>query len=129
MNKAILIGRLATDVDYRTTQNGTSASSFRIAVQRRYKNANGTYDADFISVVAWRSTADFISKYFHKGDMIGISGTIQTRSYTAQDGSKRSVTEVIADEAEFVGSKSNGRTAAEQPDGCVEIGDDDGLPF
>lgn len=106
MNKAILIGRLTKDPEKRTTQQGTSVASFSIACQKRVKNAQGTYDADFIDCVAWRATADFISKYFKKGDRIGVMGSIQTRSYEDKDGNKRYATEVNVEEAEFVESKA-----------------------
>ncbi len=133
MNKCELVGRIATDIESRTTANGTAVVSFRIAVQRRFKNANGTYDADFISCVAWRNTAEFIAKHFAKGSMIGLAGSIQTRSYTAQDGSKRYATEVIVDEAEFVGSKTQSPAVnAPAPDenGFTEMPPYDGdLPF
>ena len=106
MNKAILVGNLTRDPEMRTTPNGVSVTSFTVAVQRRYKDADGNYPADFISCVAWRSTAEFIAKYFTKGSRIGIVGTIQTRSYEDQNGIRRYVTEVVVDEAEFVTGKA-----------------------
>ena len=109
MNKVILIGNLTKDPEHKTTPNGISVTTFTVAVQRRMKNAEGKYDADFINIVAWRSTADFVAKYFEKGSRIGIVGNIQTRSYEDKHGEKRYITEVIADEVEFVGGKSENK--------------------
>lgn len=107
MNKVILVGNMVADPEYQTTASGVSLCKFRIAVQRKYKNEEGEYESDFISVVAWRNTADFVSKYLHKGNKVGLTGVLQTRSYDAQDGTKRYVTEVIADEIEFLTPKSS----------------------
>ena len=106
MNKAILVGNLTKDPEMRTTPNGVSVTSFTVAVQRRYKDADGNYQADFINCVAWRSTAEFVAKYFTKGSRIGVVGTVQTRTYDDQNGNKRYVTEVVADEVEFAGDKA-----------------------
>ena len=106
MNKAILVGNLTKDPEMRTTPNGVSVTSFTVAVTRRHKSQDGTQQADFINCVAWRSTAEFIAKYFTKGSRIGIVGTIQTRTYDDQNGVRRYVTEVVVDEAEFVTSKA-----------------------
>lgn len=129
MNRIILIGNIASEIEKRTTQNGITNCNFRIAVQRRVKSASGEYEADFLPVVAWRQTAEFISKYFIKGSKIALDGSVQTRSYTAQDGSKRYVTEVIAEHAEFVGKRED---AADKPvednQGFTGYTDDD-LPF
>ena len=108
MNKAILVGNLTRDPEHRTTPNGISVTTFTVAVQRRTRNAEGRYDADFINVVAWRSTADFVAKYFQKGSRIGVVGSIQTRSYDDKNGNRRYVTEIVADEVEFAGSKNSG---------------------
>ena len=104
MNKVILIGRLTANPELKKTQTGTSVTSFSLAVDRRFKK-EGEQTADFINVVAWKTTAEFICKYFTKGKMLGIAGSIQTRSWQAQDGTKRFATEVIAEEAYFVGDK------------------------
>lgn len=134
MNRIILIGNIASDIEKRTTQNGVVNCNFRIAVQRRVKSAaSGEYETDFLPVVAWRSTAEFICKYFIKGNKIALDGSVQTRSYTAQDGSKRYVTEVIAEHAEFVGkreaaSESQTQPAAEGGQGFEEYTGND-LPF
>lgn len=106
MNKAILVGRLTADPERRTTPNGVSVCSFSVAVDRRFKDANGERRADFINCVAWRQTAEFICNYFAKGRMIGLVGSIQTRSWTDNEGKKRYATEVIVDEACFTDSKS-----------------------
>ena len=106
MNKAILLGNLTRDPEQRTTSSGIAVTSFTVAVRRRYKDADGNYQADFINCVAWRSTAEFVAKYFTKGSRIGVAGTIQTRTYNDQNGNKRYVTEVVADEVEFAGSKA-----------------------
>ncbi len=112
MNKAILMGRLTKDPEKKTTQNNISVCSFTVACDRRYKNANGQKETDFIPCVAWRGTADFISQYFKKGQRILVSGTIQPRSWDDPNGGgRRYITEVVCDEAHFVesrGADSNG---------------------
>ena len=140
MNKVILSGRIASEIDLAATNSNVSVCRFRIAVNRRFKNAEGKYDADFISCVAWRGNADFISKYFKKGDPIEVVGNIQTRTYE-KDGNRSYVTEVVVDEASFVvGNKkedSNNKppqvdTAVSPfPDdeGFVVLSDADELPF
>lgn len=105
-NKVILIGNLCADPELKQTQNGVSVTSFSIAVGRRFASKDTTPQADFINIVAWRNTAEFICKYFQKGKPILIVGSIQSRSFTDKDGQKRYVTEVVADEAQFVSSKS-----------------------
>lgn len=106
MNKCELIGRLTKDPELRLTSNQTAYCNLTIAVDRRFKDANGQRQADFINCVAWKQTATFIQKYFHKGNRIGVVGSIQTRQYEDKDGAKRFVTEVIVDEAEFVESQT-----------------------
>ena len=108
MNKVILIGRLANDVEYKTTNSGTGVCQFRLAVNRRFANQEGVREADFIPVVAWRQLADLCQRYLSKGRQCAVVGTLQTRSYDAQDGTKRYVTEVIADEVEFLGDRPQG---------------------
>ena len=108
MNKVILVGNLTRDPEYRTTPNGASVCNFSIAVQRRFANQQGVREADFINCVAWRQQADFVHRFFTKGRRIGVVGSLQTRTYDAQDGSKRYVTEVVCDECEFVDSRPNG---------------------
>ena len=145
MNKVILIGNLANDPEAFTTQSGVSRSTFRIAVQRRFANAQGVREADFLTVVAWRQSADFCNRYLSKGRKVAVEGSIQTRSYDAQDGTKRYVTEVVADEVEFVTPAGDGAprqnaneapgSQAAAPAGSayqstqMEQADDDDLPF
>lgn len=105
MNKVELIGRLTKEPEIKLTSNQTQFCNFTIAVDRRFKDAYGQRQADFINCVAWKQTAVFIQKYFHKGNRIGLTGSIQTRSFDDQNGQKRFVTEVIVDEAEFVESQ------------------------
>ena len=109
MNKVILIGNLASDPEAFTTQAGISRSTFRIAVQRRFANAQGVREADFFTVIAWRQTADFCNRYLTKGRRVAVEGSIQNRSYDAQDGSKRYVTEIMADNVEAVGGRDEGQ--------------------
>lgn len=104
MNKAILIGNLTRDPEYTTTTSGVAKCTFTLAVQRRFANAQGVREADFISIVCWRQTAELCAKYLSKGRKCCVEGSIQTRSYDAQDGTKRYVTEVIADSVEFLPS-------------------------
>lgn len=101
INTVALMGRLTADPELKHTSNGIAVVSFCIAVNRKFKDQQ----ADFINCVAWRQTAEFICKYFHKGQMIGLEGSIQTRNYTDQDGNKRSATEVLAENASFCESK------------------------
>jgi len=108
MNKVILVGNLTRDPEHRTTPSGASVCTFTVAVQRRFANQQGVREADFSNCVAWRQTADFVHRYFTKGKRIGVVGSLQTRTYDAQDGSKRYVTEVVCDECEFVDSKPQG---------------------
>ena len=110
MNKVILVGNLTRDPEYRTTPSGAAVCNFSIAVQRRFANQQGVREADFINCVAWRQQADFVHRFFTKGRKIGVVGSIQTRTYEAQDGSKRSAFDIVADEVEFLPSanRANG---------------------
>ena len=113
LNKVILAGHLTATPELRTTPNGVSVTSFSIAINRRFSkgsdgNQNGASSVDFVNCVAWRNTADFITRYFKKGSAICISGSIQTRSWTDQQGAKRYSTEVLAEEANFVDSNGQG---------------------
>lgn len=103
LNKVILIGRLVKDVEMKSTQTGVSVCNFSLAVPRNYKT-NGTYESDFINCVAWRNTAEFISKFFKKGNPVCVEGSLQQRSWE-QDGQKRFVLEVMVDDTYFVESK------------------------
>jgi len=100
-NLVVLTGRLTADPELKTTPNGVSVTSFSIAVERRYKQGEER-QADFINIVAWRSSAEFICKYFKKGSMIGIEGSIQTRKYQDKDGNNRTAFEVVANNVQFV---------------------------
>lgn len=106
LNKVILAGRLTKDSELRTTPSGTPVTQFDIAVNRRGAKDGQQPQADFITIVAWRQTAEFITRYFKKGNAICVVGSIQTRSYTDKNNQKRTATEVVADEAYFVESKA-----------------------
>lgn len=112
LNKVILIGNLCADPELKTTPNGVSVTSFSIAVGRR-KVKDQEPQTDFINIVAWRNTAEFICNYFQKGKAILIVGSIQTRNWTDQEGQKRYATEVVAEEAQFVEKKSDSASPAE----------------
>lgn len=141
LNKIFIMGRLTRDPELRRTQNGTAVTSFTMAVDRDFKNADGTKDTDFIDVVAWRNTAEFVSKYFHKGRMAVVEGRLQLRDWTDKDGNKRRNAEVLADSIYFGDSKKEGdssggyKAAGKAVDVEPEAGDfaeveDDGdLPF
>lgn len=132
MNKVILIGRLTKDVDFRKGDNDKVSARFNLAVNRRFKNANGDTEADFPSCVAFGKTAEFINNYFKKGSAIAITGRIQTGSYE-KDGAKVYTTDVFVDEAEFVESKGNSgsdnaKADTKAPETSASEEDDD-LPF
>ena len=134
MNKVIIIGNLTRDPEAFTTQSGISRSTFTVAVQRRFANAQGVREADFLTVVAWRQAADFCNRYLEKGRMVAVEGSIQTRSYDAQDGSKRWVTEIIADHVEGIGGREDNRPAdapatPAPADDFTEVDPEDDLPF
>lgn len=143
MNKSILVGRLTRDPEVRYSQgeNANAVARFTIAVNRRFKNNEGNYDADFINCVAFGKSAEFIEKYFKKGMAIGITGRIQTGNYTNKDGVKVYTTDVVVEEAEFVESKNSGGSSASSnvptnnnspsADGFINIPDgiDEELPF
>lgn len=115
LNKVILIGNLTKDPEAKNTQSGNTVCTFNIAVSRKFKDANGDRQTDFINCVAWRQTANFISSYFHKGSKIAIVGSIQTRTYDDKDGKKVYVTEVVVDDAEFVESAKTSQTTQAAP--------------
>lgn len=108
LNKIFLMGRMTRDPELRRTQNGTPVAGFALAVDRDYKNADGTKETDFIEVVAWRSSAEFVSKYFTKGRMAVVEGRLQIRDWQDKDGNKRRSAEVIADNVYFGDSKKEG---------------------
>jgi len=117
MNKAVLIGNLTKDPELTTTTSGISVCRFTLAISRRFTNAEGERETDFLNIVAWRGLADNCHKFLRKGSKAAVIGSIQTRSYDAQDGTKRFVTEIIADEVEFVGTRINTGTDAGTGDG------------
>ena len=105
MNKVVLIGRFTKEIELRKLTNNKSVSNFTVAVQRNFKNSEGKYESDFIQCIAYGSVADFIEKYFEKGDEVALSGRIQARHFTAQDGTNKYVTEIIVESAEFTHGK------------------------
>lgn len=105
LNKIIIMGRLTRDPELRRTGSGTAVTSFSLAVDRDFKSQSGEKETDFIDVVAWRSTAEFVSKYFTKGRMAVVEGRLQIRDYTNKDGQKRRVAEIVADNIYFGDSK------------------------
>lgn len=107
MNKVILIGRLTRDPELRYTSSNIPSATFSLAVDRTYTNQNGEREADFINIVVWRKQAENVKNYLSKGSQVAIEGRIQTRSYDAQDGTKRYVTEVVADNVQFLGRSNN----------------------
>ena len=116
MNVVCLVGRLTADPELRQTPNGTNVCSFSVAVNRAFANANGERQADFINCVAWRQTAEFISRYFRKGQNIGLNGTIQTRTYQDKDtGKNRTAFEVVINNAYFVESKGTSQNTGYSP--------------
>ncbi len=136
-NLVVLTGRLTADPELKTTPNGIPVTTFSIAVNRNYR-AGEEQQTDFINVVAWRQRAEFITKYFKKGSMIGIEGSIQTRRYQDKNGNNRTAFEVVVNNAQFVESKREGGTNGNEPtsfsnadaNDFAEIGDmDDDLPF
>lgn len=143
-NKVILIGNLVEDPEIRQTPNGVPVTNFRIAVSRRYQKNEGSQDADFISIVAWRQTAEFVKRYFTKGKGILVCGSLQSRSWTDNNNQKRYTLEVVADEVSFVDKKSDSNqagvsgstfsepapySAAHDEVSFEEMSTDDDLPF
>lgn len=133
MNKVILGGRLTATPELKTTQSGIMTVSFTVAVNRRYAKDGEQQQADFVSCVAWRQTAEFISKYFGKGSSICVTGAIQTRTWQDQNGNKRYATEVIVDEAYFVDGKNDAAASAPADANVVPqfetLEDGEELPF
>lgn len=107
MNKTVLTGRLTANPELRFTTNNTAVTSFTLAVDRNFKNESGNKEADFINVVAWNKKAELIHQYVQKGDLIGVIGRLQVRKYQNERGENRYVTEVVADEVEFLNSKKS----------------------
>ena len=132
MNKVILIGRLSQDPEMRTTPNGVATTTFSVAVSRNFTNQNGEREADFFRVVAWRKQAENIAKYCQKGTQVAVEGRLQNRNYDAQDGTKRYVTEVIADNVSFLGSRGDAGSNSSAPQNMendVEVNEASEDPF
>lgn len=147
INNVTLLGRLTYSPELRSTPNGLSVIRFQIACDRTYQKDSQNRQADFIDCVAWRQTAEFISKYFHKGSMIAVEGTIQTSNYTDKNGNQRKQVEVLANNVSFCGGKAENRSQGTQgaqneqyTQGGMDINpdtsdfeeivdDDDDLPF
>lgn len=131
MNKVILIGNLTKDPEITTTTNGVSVCRFALAVTRRYTNASGEREADFINVVVWRALAENCHKFLRKGSKAAVVGTLQSRAYDAPDGTKRYVTEVVADEVEFISTKNNDANEPKREEEVTKLEpiDDNDLPF
>ena len=130
LNKVILMGNLTADPEYKTTPSGVAVTTFKIAVGRRFAKQGDEVTADFFNIVAWRNTAEFVSKYFSKGKAIVVVGALQNRSWTDNEGQKRYITEVIADECYFAGGKeSNTENAGQATPTFEELSLNDELPF
>lgn len=141
INMVALMGRLTYEPELRKTPSDVSVLRFQVACDRSYQRAGAERQADFIDCVAWRQTAEFISRYFHKGSMIAIEGTIQTSNYTDKNGNNRKQTEVLANNVSFCGSKSESGNMDIEPESAAKysstdnsdfeeiVDDDDDLPF
>lgn len=139
LNCAVLMGRLVADPELKTIANHISVVSFRIAVDRAFQKQGEERQADFIDIVAWRQTAEFVCRYFKKGSMIAVQGSIQTRNYEDKQGNKRTAVEIVADNVSFCGSKAENGTqetsytptfqSASQGDFESIDDDDDSLPW
>lgn len=143
LNRVVLVGRLTKDPEFRTTPNGVSVTTFTIAVNRTFTNAQGEREADFINCVTFRKQADNVNNYLSKGSLAGVDGRIQSRSYENQDGKRVFVTEVVCDSVQFLEPKNNNQSnnQPQQQSGQAQSGnnpfnndnnvniDDDDLPF
>lgn len=129
LNHIVLMGRLTRDPELRRTGIGTAVTSLTVAVDRDFAAAGAERETDFFDVVAWRNTAEFVGKYFSKGDMIAVSGRLQIRPWTDKYGNKRRSTEIVAESVYFGGTKKSGSDNGAAQD-FEQIGDpDDDLPF
>ena len=106
LNYSVLLGRITNDLEIKQTQSGTACLTFTVAVDRGFKNANGEYDTDFITCVAWKERAEFIGRYFGKGKMIAVEGQLRSRTYEDKNGTKHYVTELYVDNASFTGERA-----------------------
>lgn len=128
LNRVVIQGRLCSDVELRRTNNGTAVAAVTLAVDRDFKSQDGSSETDFVPVVAWRSTAEFLSKYFTKGRMAVVEGRLQLRDWTDKDGNKRRNAEVVANSIYFGDSKRDAAPAEPAQFEPVEM-DDSELPF
>lgn len=133
LNQVVLMGRLTASPELRHTQSGVAVTTFRLAVDRDFKDKDGEKKADFLPVVCWRGTAEFVSKYFSKGRLVAVCGRLQVREYTDKDGNKRSVTEIVADNVYFGDAKRAEKPLAEDDPYYMGPGsydaEDDEIPF
>lgn len=136
LNRVILMGRLTAEPDYRQTESGTALARFTLAVERDFSGQGKERETDFLDVQTWRGTADFVNKYFHKGQLVAVQGRIQVRNYTDKNGDKRRSWDIVADQVYFAESKrdSGGRDVNVERDDEPPTGDfvpvaDDDLPF
>lgn len=120
MNKIIITGNLCKDIDLRYTPSNVAVIQNTVAVRNDFKNANGDYDSEFINIVVWRQSAEFLSKYAAKGSKVFVEGRLTNRSYDKQDGTKGYITEIVADKVELLGSKKDGERPAPEYTGQVE---------
>ena len=128
MNKAIMIGRLASTPEVRTTQSGKKVATFKLATDRKMKDKDGNKVADFHTVILWGKLAELAEMYLEKGRQVAIDGEVQNRSYTDKEGNKRFITEIVADEMEFLSSGGSKVKAEERLEGFKEVTDEN-LPF
>lgn len=105
INRSVLVGRLTKDVELRYTNSNIAVATFTMAVDRGFKNAQGEKETDFIPIVVWKKSAENVAKYLNKGSLVGVDGRIQTRNYEAADGTRRYITEVVADNVRFLDTK------------------------
>ena len=129
LNKVILMGRLTKEPELRHTQADVPVASFTLAVDRGYKKDNDATNTDFINIVAWRGTAEFVSKWFSKGQLVAVSGRLQVRTYEDRDGQKRIATEVVADECFFAESKKSAGTVEDLESFGEPVTDNEPLPW
>ena len=130
LNVVAIMGRLVADPELKTTANGVNMARFRIACERSYTRQGEQRQADFLNVVAWRNTADFVCKYFAKGSLIALQGRLETRQYQDKSGNNRTAVEIVAEQASFTGEKvQSAPAAAALNDDFREVDDADDLPF
>lgn len=124
LNRCIVMGRMTRDPEVRYTQSGIAVAGFTLAVERDFKAKNGEKETDFVDVVAWRNTAEFVGKYFEKGRMAVVDGRLQTRNYEDRDGNRRKAVEIVADSVYFGDSKKDGAKRSEYADPLDAFEDD-----